>query len=266
MPPPVHLKPKRPTAAELRRRRQLERERFQRARRAERSYARKLKGVAQQVGVIVQGFAPNGIVRAPAGLSNALNRYSELLRPWAREVAQSMVDDVANRDANAWAELSRTMGRELRKEIKNAPTGVAMRALMDEQVDLITSLPTHAARRVHSLTIEALSDGRRAASIAKEILRTGHVTQSRAMLIARTETSRTATAMTESRAVYVGSEGYFWRTVGDSDVRPLHRKLNGHFFKWDEPPVAGENGERSHPGAIYNCRCYPEPVLPDVIQ
>jgi hypothetical protein len=88
-----------------------------------------------------------------------------------------------------------------------------MRELMAEQVDLITSLPIKAAQRVHKLTIEAMSDGTRAAEVAQEIMRTGHVTESRAKLIARTETSRTVTAMTQTRAEYVGSQGYIWRTA-----------------------------------------------------
>jgi uncharacterized protein with gpF-like domain len=104
---------------------------------------------------------------------------------------------------------------------------------------------------------------------------------SHARLIARTETARTASVLTEVRAKSVGSEGYIWRTSLDADVRPKigtpnfaklntlamgsHRKLEGTFHRWDDPPIASENGERAHPGQIYNCRCWPEPVLPDRI-
>jgi hypothetical protein len=28
--------------------------------------------------------------------------------------------------------------------------------------------------------------------------------------------------------------------------------------------VAGEQGEHAHAGMIYNCRCYPEPVIPEI--
>ena len=134
---------------------------------------------------------------------------------------------------------------------------------MDEQVTLITSLPTKAAERVHNLTIEALSNSTRASEVAKEILATGNVTESRANLIARTEVARTASLITESRAVHIGSEGYFWRTAGDSDVRHEHRLLSGKYIKWNDPPVASADGTRAHAGQIYNCRCWPEPVLPE---
>ena len=110
---------------------------------------------------------------------------------------------------------------------------------------------------------ESMTTGTRAKETVAEILKTGEVTRSRAMLIARTETGRASTAMTEARAQYLGSEGYIWRTAKDGDVRKEHKKLEGKFFRWSEPPVSGSSGERSHPGAIYNCRCYPEVVIPE---
>lgn len=250
---------------DMRQQRIKARERFVRARKAEKGFQRQLVQVAKQVGHIVDGLAPSGVVKDMPQLSVALSKYSELLTPWAKAVSAKMVAEVDQRDEYAWSEMGREIGRNLRAEVRNAPTGELMRELMAEQVDLITSLPIKAAQRVHKLTIEGLSDGTRAAETAKEIMRTGHVTESRARMIARTETSRTVTAMTQGRAEYIGSEGYVWRTSQDSDVRELHRHLEGKFIRWDDPPVAGENGERAHAGAIYNCRCWTEPVIPDKV-
>jgi len=245
--------------------RKATRERFSRARLAEKVYGRQLKQIAKQVGVIIKGFAPNGVVRNMTDLNNALQKYAELLRPWAAAVTERMISEVGNRDLHAWKQLGNQTGRSLASELLLAPIRPALKELQKEQVALITSLPTDAAKRVHKLTLEAMLQGSRAAETAKEIMASGHVTESRAMLIARTETTRTATAITKARAVHVGSDGYIWRTAGDSDVRELHRKLEGKLIKWDDPPIAGENGERAHAGAIYNCRCFPEPVLPDIV-
>lgn len=156
------------------------------------------------------------------------------------------------------------MSEALRREVRQAPTGELMRALLAEQVGLITSIPREAASRVQELAIRAVEAGERPGSIVEEILRTGEVAESRAKLIARTEVARASSKLTESRARYIGSEGYIWRTAGDRDVRPLHRALNGRYFDWDSPPVAGSSGERAHAGQIYNCRCVPEPVVPEV--
>lgn len=210
-------------------------------------------------------MAPRGVVTSMTQLNAALGRYAEMLRPWATVVAERMIAEVDRRDARAWAELGEEIGRNLRMEVRSAQMAPVYHALLQEQVELITSLPRQAARRVNKLMLEGMVSGGRAKEAAQEIMRTGEVTKNRAMLIARTETSRTVTATVEARAKAVGSVGYIWRTAEDADVRPLHRKLEGEFFRWNSPPVAGENGERALPGAIYNCRCYPEPVLPDEI-
>lgn len=252
--------PKKLTNKDLRK---LSRERFLRSRRAEAKYQRELISVGRQVGALVKGYAPKGIVKDLPGLSSALYKYSELLKPWARAVTENMHADVENRDARSWAELAREMGKTLRQEIKHAPIGTTMRAALDYQVSLISSIPLDAAKRVHKLTLEALITSSRASEIEKEILASGHVSVGKAKLIARTETSRTASLLMEVRAKYVGSTHYRWHTSEDSDVRLEHRKLNGKVFAWNNPPVAGTNGMKYNPGCGPNCRCFAEPLLPD---
>lgn len=242
-----------------------ERSAFAYARRAENEYARALKSVAAQIGAIVRGFElrEGDPLGAEAEIAQALQQYAHLLRPWARATAARMLADVSRRDTAAWEGVAKRMKRALRGELKNAPTGALLREHLSAQVALITSLPLEAAQRVHRLTLQGIETSGRAKEIADQIYATGHVTKSRAMLIARTETARTASALTQARATYVGSEGYIWRTVGDIDVRKEHRKLDGKFIRWDTPPIASANGARAHAGQIYNCRCWPEPVIPE---
>ncbi|MBU66431.1 MAG: phage head morphogenesis protein [Cupriavidus sp.] len=175
-----------------------------------------------------------------------------------------MLTEVNRRDESAWMQNAADLSRALRQEIRTAPTGATMQALMAEQVTLIKSIPLDAAKRVHTLTIEGIEDSTRAAEISKAIQASGDVAKSRADLIARTEVSRTASTLTEARALHVGSPGYFWRTAADSDVREDHRELEGKFIPWDQPPIADKRtGRRAHAGCIYGCRCYPEPVIPE---
>lgn len=254
-----------PTMGQRRAARQVARERFLRARKATHTYARQLTAVARQVGMIVKGIAPDGVVENMPTLNDLLEKYAQLIRPWAIKVASQMIAEVGQRDETAWVAMGREIGRELREEIRTAPTGEAMRALLDEQVHLITSIPLKASQRVQKLAIESYTNGGRAAEIAGEIMRTEHVTKSRAMLIARTEVARTASVMTQVRSEHIGSKGYIWRTAHDSDVRELHKHLEGHFIPWDTPPIAAQDGIRAHAGQIFNCRCWAEPVLPDII-
>ena len=132
---------------------------------------------------------------------------------------------------------------------------------MGAQVSLIQSIPTKAAERVHKLVLENFEQQGRASEIAEEIKRSGKVASSRATLIARTEVARTSSLLTQSRAEHVGSEGYIWRTVHDSDVRPSHKKMDGKFVKWNSPPTL--DGMTGHAGQLPNCRCFAEPVIPE---
>lgn len=207
-------------------------------------------------------FEPGDAEALPT-ITTMLDRYSEALNGWAVKTATKMLEEVDNRDRQGWMALASEMSKDLRDEIRNAPTGKLFQSLLDEQVTLIKSLPTEAAKRVHELTIKGLEDSTRAKEIAKEIARSGEVTASRANLIARTEVARTASVLTQARAEHIGSEGYIWRTSRDSDVRHSHKEMEGKFVRWDSPPTLSD-GTTTHAGQIYNCRCYPEPVIPEV--
>lgn len=255
---------------------QAEKRAFNSVRKAEVQYGQALKSVAAHVGSMLKSFDP-GDPSSMTMFEGLLSRYSEAIKPWAAATAQRMLLDVSRRDEVVWNELGRDMSRALRDEVRKAPTGEMLRKLLNDQVELITSLPRGAAQRVHELVLKGQEEGTRATEIAAEIMRTSSVTKSRAMLIARTEVARASSGLVQARSVYVGSEGYIWRSAEDSDVRPAlslpskvranfvgsHRKLNGTFIRWDSPPVSGQRGERAHAGCIYNCRCYPEPVIPD---
>lgn len=233
---------------------------FIRAKKLVLQYGARLRKIARHVGDVVSAFD----VSTPEGqilLQTQLRRYADVLTPWAEATAERMVAEVAQADAQSWRKMSADIGRNLRREIETAPTGAVMQRLKAEQIDLITSLPREAAERVHRITTEGISRGTRASEVAEQIMRTGDVTRSRADLVARTEVGRTSTTLTQARAEHIGSTGYIWRTSKDSDVRPSHKAMEGRFVAWADPPTL--DNLKGHAGALPNCRCYCEPVLPD---
>jgi len=239
------------------------------ARASESAYNTHLRGVARAIDRIVRGYAdPEGNLTQEdeRRVRYALDEYARILAPWARSVARYMLADVSRRNLRQWERNSRDMSRALRAEIEHAPTGMLLSALQDEQVELITSLPRGAARRVHDLVQEeALLQGTRHEDIAKQILATGKVTEARARLIARTEVSRAQCNLTQARAMFAGSEGYVWRTSRDGDVRDTHRAMEGRYVRWSAPPKTDKNLDPYHAGCGPNCRCWAEPVLPDLM-
>ena len=176
-----------------------------------------------------------------------------------------MLADVSRRNERAWAEHGRDIGRELGAVIRDTPVGGVFRALLRDQVGLIQSIPLDAAERVHASVQKGMLSGERSATLARSLSEQQSIPIWRAKLIARTEVSRASVALTRARAEAIGSKGYIWRTVGDADVRPDHKRMEGEFVPWGLPPSFPSEPTLGayHAGAGPNCRCYPEPVLPD---
>lgn len=220
---------------------------------------------AKHVVALIKGYKPDGTPEGLIPLNKALYAYADTVDPWARSVAHQMLTDVSHRNNVAWKAHGDEMGRALREQLKSTPMGAVFRELLEEQVVLIKSLPLAAAERAHSLVQEGMLKSTRSSDIAEEILESSNIPVWRAKMIARTEVSRAAVTLTQVRAQNVGSEGYIWRTVGDGDVRPDHKKMNGKYVRWDSPPSFPSEPTLGayHAGCGPNCRCYPEPVLPE---
>lgn len=90
------------------------------------------------------------------------------------------------------------------------------------------------------------------------------VSHNKAKFLARQETSLLMARFKQERYAEAGVDEYIWGCVVGSPnhpVRPMHKKLDGKRFKFNNPPVTDENGNRNNPGQDYNCRCYPRPVV-----
>jgi SPP1 gp7 family putative phage head morphogenesis protein len=235
---------------------------FQLNRGIENRYAMRLRGLAAKIGRLVTGYSdPLNDGEQRFRIQQALTAYADQITPWAQALAGRVVREIDWANRKAFAEHSAEMSRTLRRELENAPTGEMMRFMRAEQVQLIRSLPLEAAERVQEIALKNLTTtGLRADSLAKEIQRTGDVTKSRATLIARTETSRTSSNLTQARAIYVGSVEYTWETAEDSDVRPSHARMQDQVVQWASPPTL--DGLRGHAGCLPNCRCHPAPIIP----
>ncbi|MCM3141669.1 phage minor head protein [Brevibacillus sp. MER 51] len=110
--------------------------------------------------------------------------------------------------------------------------------------------------------------GTRASDIAEQIKQFfPEATKAKAGLIARTEVSKTSTALTQARCEFIGADWYIWRTSEDARVRDSHQLMDDVIVKWNDPPNPEKlDGQKHafghyHAGCIFNCRCYSEPVI-----
>lgn len=237
---------------------------FKPSRAAELQFARALKKIARAAGGIVESHVQGSTLINTPAMKKALEEYSKAITPWARNQAMKLIESTQKRISSekAYKEHSKKIGAKLSEELFTSERGLVTLSLVNEQVELIKSIPLEAAERAQKLALEGLAGGRRADEIAAELRRTTEVTESRAKLIARTETARANTMLNLARATSVGSTHYIWRTSRDADVRDSHKKMNGKTVAWDDPPTL-EDGMTGHAGTFPNCRCYAEPILPN---
>ena len=220
-------------------------------------YSRALLLVADQVEALLSGYNGSNIDR----IGQRLDSYADILDDWAAHVARGMFADVDTKNRRFWRSMSQEIGVQMARQLAETEIGVTVTQSLDAQVQLIKSLPRHAAEQAHEYVREAALKGQRASDIADRIMSLGGITRRRAVLIARTEVGRVSGEMTKARAMTAGSDGYIWRSAEDRDVRPSHKKMNGQFVKWSEPPTL--DNLTGHAGCLPNCRCYIEPVIPD---
>ena len=245
------------------RRKRKRRSSFEVNKAAEVEFEKALRKVARYSGQIVKRHVSGSTLKSTGAMNAALNAYAKTITPWATRQAFKMVQSSNAKNKKAWMGTAVKMNKALAIEMAEAPTGRVAERLVREQVGLIKSIPLEAGERAQSLALKAIQDGSRADEIAEELLKTEEVTESRAMLIARTETARSNSSLNQARAQSVGANTYIWRTAGDGDVRESHAEMEGKVCEYDNPPTLSD-GTTINPGEIYNCRCYAEPVLPEL--
>ncbi|HBR2158355.1 TPA: hypothetical protein L9M99_002497 [Klebsiella pneumoniae] len=181
-------------------------------------------------------------------------------------VGRKMFAQVEREEWNQWRSVSEEISAGLRDVIGNTPVGMVAQDIVYRQIRYMKSLPLEAAGRVREIqerAIKAVIHGERPDQLYEMIMQSGDVAASRARMIARTEIGRATTALTQARALSVGSEGYWWRIKG-AGTRASHRGMKDKFVRWDNPPTL--DGMTGHAGCLPNCDCWPEVQIPDPVK
>ncbi|KLU15090.1 phage head morphogenesis, SPP1 gp7 family domain protein [Xenorhabdus sp. GDc328] len=142
-----------------------------------------------------------------------------------------------------------------------------------ENVDLIQSIQTDFINDIGEKVFSNLTNGGRYENLVSLIRERGQVTQNRAKFIARDQTAKLNSALTETRQKALGLDLYEWGGAGDERERATHVVLNGKTCKYSDPTVYSDDGgktwkKRSNikgyegaPGTDYQCRCVALPKV-----
>jgi SPP1 gp7 family putative phage head morphogenesis protein len=79
--------------------------------------------------------------------------------------------------------------------------------------------------------------------------------------VARGQTLKLNSQLSQTRQRNAGITQYKWSTSLDERVRPYHRALEGTIQTYGEPPVTDKYGHRNDPGQDILCRCVSIPII-----
>lgn len=207
-------------------------------------------------------------------LDNTIVRLNILLNSMQKELDSAFglydlkrqLTKIANLDhkltiAEWKKEVSKTLGINLLDDYYSGQYYQEMiEKWISENVDLIKTVPKKSLTNIKEQIYEDYMNGRTTTNIIKDLQRQYGMDKRHAQLIARDQTAKLNSQITQSQQRDAGVSKYKWSTAGDARVRDSHSDLDGEIFSWDDPPET-DNGRRCHPGEDYQCRCCAIPVF-----
>lgn len=195
----------------------------------------------------------------------------KVLEKYEKSDRTSQVENIANGfvsrgDAQNHAEVSTNLknqtGIDLSAYLRNSPNIVErVNELTVSNIQLIKSIRTQYLDKVQNTVMQAMVQGTLNKDLAEQLKKLGKDVESRAMLIARDQSSKLNAALTRARHEEAGIKKYMWSTSGDERVRASHAEKDGQIFEYTNPPA-----DTGHPGHDVNCRCVQIPVLDDIVK
>lgn len=194
------------------------------------------------------------------------------LSMFANLIASRVVNTANNVNKERFnRQTSKTFGIDLKGALASSGKAVQDQLAIDRELNasLIKSVATEFKQQISETIMASVQSGQRSTDLITQIKERYHVSQSRAKLIARDQTSKLNGSLVKARAEAVGSKTYIWSGTRDERnfKRTDHWVMNGMLCKWDDPTVfSDDNGEtwkkrksiggvELHPSQDYNCRC-----------
>ena len=146
-----------------------------------------------------------------------------------------------------------------------------VQASIYDNVRLIESIPQQYLTQVDSIVMTNVRAGGRPRAIEKLLQEQFGVTERRAKLIARDQTSKLNGDLNRMRQTSAGFPYFAWDDSDDERVRHRHSEIADKVtaygkgvYRWDNPPLS-DRGTPIIPGQDFSCRCIGRPVSQDEV-
>jgi SPP1 gp7 family putative phage head morphogenesis protein len=186
-----------------------------------------------------------------------------ILSKWA----WSMVNHVNRIGKRNIVKTAKAVDLEVEPLLRDGELTPYFQNVVDENVGLIKSIPMKELATFKNKLVAAITRDAPQSEIREMLQSNFDASSSSARLIARDQTNKLNGAVAKYRQQSLGGKRYKWRGAMDKREREDHRRLEGKTFLWSSPPVTNRStGAKNHPGGDFQCRCWPEPVLEDMIE
>lgn len=206
-----------------------------------------------------------------AKMNRIFNRLDSLdLGSIASSIAQRIVGTANRVNADRFDKKASSMfGIDLQGALASSGKAVRDQLEIDRELNasLIKNMATDFKQDISKTILENVQSGERSTNLITQIKERYSVSESRARLIARDQTSKLNGSLVKARAQALGSKYYTWVGTGDERERESHFAMNGKLCRWDDKTVYSDDGGETwkkrkqiggvelHPSEDYNCRC-----------
>lgn len=199
-------------------------------------------------------------------LNDLRKRWERYFDDLAKRIATDAVEAAYAANKTAWQQRAKQEGFDIPMVLTDA-----QRTIMDvkvrDNVELITSIPEQYFKRIIGDVSRGFLAGRDVEHIAGKLHEAGHVTRTRAALIARDQSNKLTAQMNSARQRELGIRYAYWKHSSvDKDPRPNHLRASREKWVYDTQ-VGIDFGDQFgyvQPGEAINCRCGSRSIIPAI--
>jgi SPP1 gp7 family putative phage head morphogenesis protein len=202
-----------------------------------------------------------------ATLNSLQQRWSKLFEAFADKIAPEFVDRTDGAATTAALHSLSTAG--LKQPVATYTEGVrqTLQASKTYNHTLITNISQEVHEKVFSAVMLSLTspnpEEQGIAGISNALRKATDFSEDRIKLIAKDQTSKIYSALSDERMIQNGVEEFEWMHSSAGKVpRQSHLEKNGEIFKINDPRLwEGPKADQGPPGWAINCRCRKVPII-----
>lgn len=130
-----------------------------------------------------------------------------------------------------------------------------------ENEKLISTIPSEYLDDLEMGLMQDMAAGKSLAEITDTIEKVFDVAKSSATRLARSETAKINSALTEARSEQLGISAYLFLSALRDNTRESHADMNEMVVDYDNPPELEDPEGAAHAGEPPNCYCWQNPIV-----